>query len=169
MKKFTKYSRGFTLIELLVVIAIIGILSAIVLASLSTARSKGKDAAVQEQLSGARAQAEIFAASSSNSYYTSATVNVCSQPTSGGGIQSILNGAQASAGASAWSPTGTAPANTSGTVTGSCYAASGGTVWLAMMPLSTAGTFWCVDNSGNSKLEPASWTPAALSSLTICP
>lgn len=51
--------KGFTLIELLVVVAIIGILSSVVIASLSDARSKGNVAAIKQNLTGVRTQAEI--------------------------------------------------------------------------------------------------------------
>ena len=67
-------SRGFTLIELLVVIAIIGILSAVVLASLNTARSKGNDAAVQSDLSTIQTQAEIYYGNNGNKYGSNAAI-----------------------------------------------------------------------------------------------
>jgi len=64
--------RGFTLIELLVVIAIIGILSAVVLASLNTAREQGEDATIQSELSSMRSEAELYYTQNSNEYS-----NVC--------------------------------------------------------------------------------------------
>ncbi len=67
-----KYTRGFTLIELLVVIAIIGILASIVLVSLNSARSKGKDARIISDVQQARTALE---SGYNGAYYPDLTAN----------------------------------------------------------------------------------------------
>jgi len=55
-----KSKKGFTLIELLVVIAIIGVLASIVLASLNTARRKGRDVRRVADLGQIRLALELY-------------------------------------------------------------------------------------------------------------
>jgi len=73
--------RAFTLIELLVVIAIIGVLSSVVLASLNTARVKGRDAQRVSSLKEVQTALELYASEHDGEY-----------PNSGGNWNSQCNG-----------------------------------------------------------------------------
>ena len=126
-----KQSKGFTLIELLVVIAIIGILSSIVLASLNTARERGADAAVKANLSGMRAQAEIF---------------YDDNPTYEGVCANMAAAGDAAAAATGATFTATDATDATGEVA-TCHDLEEG--WAAVAPLSN-DTGWCVDSTGAS-------------------
>lgn len=142
-------SAGFTLIELLVVIGIIGILSAVVLASLNTARFKGNDAAIQSDLSTIQTQAEIYySGDGANSYGTGG--NLC---TTAGSLFVETTIAKAIAGADNANGTGAVVCNNTGTA----YAVS------ALLSSDTT-RYWCVDSTGGSS---KSTTP--LSTNTVCP
>jgi len=82
----TKKQKGFTLIELLVVVAIIGLLASIVLASLTTARQKGRDARRLADLKEIQSALELYY-SDHNVYPTSA-----SQATAATALSALVSG-----------------------------------------------------------------------------
>jgi prepilin-type N-terminal cleavage/methylation domain-containing protein len=131
-------TKGFTLIELLVVIAIIGILSAVVLASLNTARDKGNDAGVKANIDTIATQASLFYSNNTNSYGTF-SVATCPIPTAPGtGMFSDPTILQAIASADADNGTGAVTCSASDTD----YAVS------AARPVGAASAYWCNDNTG---------------------
>ena len=85
---FKDTKKGFTLIELLVVIAIIGILSSVVLASLSTARQKSRDAKRISDLGQIQLALELFF--DANQSYPR-TAHVASTATMEGGVIALTN------------------------------------------------------------------------------
>lgn len=122
-------NKGFTLIELLVVIAIIGILASVVLASLNSARAKGKDAAIKAQLSSMRVEADLLYDSVPvNSY-----ANVCTNQTTGPNPQKLYAAALAQ---------GTG---------GVCSAALASWSAYVNLNVTTGGTYFCVDSTGSAK------------------
>ena len=157
MKK-NNLQKGFTLIELLVVVAIIGVLASVVLASLNTARSKGSDAAIKENLANVRAQAEIFYDANTSAYVVAAdsATDVCSSLATvaagpGGqhgiypGVLAAIQGSQGTGGTVV-----VAEATAEISTTAVCYSAAG--TWVAQAPLKSTG-YWCVDSTGASVPE----------------
>jgi prepilin-type N-terminal cleavage/methylation domain-containing protein len=141
-----KYKKGFTLIELLVVVAIIGILASVVLASLSTARNKGKDAAVKSQLSSMRAQAELSATSGTypSDLCTNALSVLLSATVKSTVVTTTLN-----------TVLGTGGSFTSVT----CHEKADQSAWAVDAPLSPSSTMFCVDSTGLAKQESVVLSP----------
>lgn len=139
-------NKGFTLIELLVVIAIIGILSSVVLASLTTARSKGQAAAVQNQLSNMRAQAELYYSTNNNQYNSGANTTTCTAGmfSSTNGLAALIAGSDKDAALT-------------------CFASS--TAWSVQADVDGTADVYCVDSTGKSV---ATSTVTTLLSNNLC-
>jgi prepilin-type N-terminal cleavage/methylation domain-containing protein len=153
-------NKGFTLIELLVVIAIIGILSAVVLASLNSARDKGADTAIKANLANLRSQAAIYYDNNADSYDDG--VNAVCDVDVVGGPKSLTEGINAAKVAGGILTATTRDAiGSAGTAT--CNDTATG--WVAQVPLKTAG-FYCVDSTGASIINADSSGLGAVDDVT---
>jgi prepilin-type N-terminal cleavage/methylation domain-containing protein len=174
--------RGFTLIELLVVIAIIGILSAVVLASLNTARSKGNDAAAKSNLGTVLTQSAIYY--DTNSGYSTAAATGVTTVASGNSACALAGTIETDPNVSAaiiaadkaeggtGSPTSVVKcaiaSGTQASPSATITVAAPATQWVIYEPLQNNATGmagWCIDSTGKS--EAAAAAPA--SGIVNCP
>lgn len=132
MRNIKLFKTGFTLIELLVVIAIIGVMSSIVLSSLSNSRKKANDARIKSQLSHIRSSAEVYYNGPGNNSYGTALLNGCNVNVfSDSAVTSQLS-------------------SLPGNPTPTCRSSPAG--YAVSVVLSSVSGYWCVDYKGSSKL-----------------
>jgi prepilin-type N-terminal cleavage/methylation domain-containing protein len=143
---------GFSLIELLIVIAIIGILSTIILNSLSESRARAYDSKIKQQLSSFRTAAELYFASRGDNYAPAAVS--CSS------INSIFNDFSPQTGSPGLY---IADGNLPPEVQKACRASA--SAYAVKVSLYKGTSYWCIDSKGFSgEIEGQITGPT-----TICP
>lgn len=131
--KFQK--KGFSLIELLISITIIGILTSIILSSLSRSRNRAYDSKIQQQLSSFRTSAQMYL--NNKGSYEPATSD-CSQ-----GIFGDFTPDNGQPGKFI------DPANIPSS---DIKCQSTDTAYAVKILLNASSNYWCVDNTGASKM-----------------
>ncbi len=149
-----KSNFGFTLIELLVVVVIIGIIAAVVLASLNDARTKGGDAAIKSNLANIRGQAELL-------FSNWGVYAIDASPTYFNLAQCASTADTLFADPYVWAQISGAYTAGAGVASTMCY--SSAVAWAVAVQLKTGGTAgdatpdsWCVDSTGASRAY--AWT-----------
>lgn len=133
-------NKGFSLVELLIVICIIGILSTIVLSSVSNSRARAYDSKIKQQLSSFRTAAEIYFSNQTPSSY-GPTTSVCSA-----GIFNDVDATNGSPGL--YIAAGNIPSFSD------IKCGSNGTDYAIKATLYSGNEYWCIDNKGSSRIIP---------------
>lgn len=144
-KVYWKMRLGFTLIELLVTISIISMLSSVVMATVSSARSKATDARIKSQLRSAKTAAELYLYNSSTFKYGNAVGGTEPAGTTVGG--GCANGLFTNSIIKPLVLSANYPVYSAGA--GRCTVPSSGDSYTISVKLSN-GQFWCVDGKGNA-------------------
>ncbi len=137
-----KTSKGFTIIELLVVVAIIAVLTGIVLVNVTSYINKGKDAAIQGNLSTVLTNAAV--------YYdnTGSYTGLCADTS----VATPLTAAESSFGAASVTD---------------CNVTA--TTWAACGQLKVSDSYFCVDSTGTKKTLATRTTCVPAWAATVCP